>query len=175
LRIRIPVITRFPVTGNPYSGLGNMELGYSYNIVDPQYDHSWEVRIAAPTAANRVESLDTQFKAFYVGKWKWGWGAASYTNEYDQTFIQPPGSSYTSYYEGYASIPQAQIGNTGLRVSGIYNYRILFDTGGIYKSAAGATVYGNINDVALSVFDTWGIGAHGLWRYKFEANATARF
>lgn len=175
LRLRIPVITRHPVTGNPYSGLGNIELSYMYKQISPDYDRSWEVRIAAPTASNHVESLDTQFKAFYFSKWKWDWGSFTYLNEYDQTFIQPAGASYTSYYEGYATVPNAAIGNTGIKFAGIYNYRVLFDTGGIYKSAAGGMLYGNLNDVALTVYDTWGVGEHGLWRYKVEGNATVRW
>ncbi len=32
LRIRIPFVTRYPIVGNTYSGLSNIELGYSYNV-----------------------------------------------------------------------------------------------------------------------------------------------
>ena len=43
------------------------------------------------------------------------------------------------------------------------------------RDALGATLYGSLNGVALSVTDTWGLGGHPQWRYRFEANATASF
>ncbi len=176
LRIRIPVLTKFPVDGDPYSGLGNIELGYSYNVSSPTFDHSLEIRGSFATAANNVSSNDTQLKAFYTTKWKWAGGSIAYANEYDQTVIKPPGSTYTSYYEGKLTLPEyAFVQLRGLKFSAFYNYRVLFDSGGIWKGALGGTIFGNMKDVALSLTDSWGIGDHGLWKYKFEANATARF
>ena len=176
LRIRIPFVTRYPIIGNTYSGLSNIELGYSYNVKSKPFDHSLEFRIALPTAVNNVDSLDTQLKAFYTTKWKYPGWAVSYTNEYDQTIIRPPGASYTSYYEGklqlpdYILVPEVP----GMKLSAFYNYRILSDSGGIVKDALGGTLFGSINDVALSVTDSWGLGHNALWKYKFEANATVR-
>ncbi len=66
----------------------------------------------------------------------------------------------------------------GLKVSGIYNYRVLFDTPALYgyKSAAGAIINGGFKKVALNLIASWGIGdTTGLWKYKIEASAVARF
>ncbi len=64
----------------------------------------------------------------------------------------------------------------GLKISGIYNYRVFFDsTEPDFKSAAGGIINGNINDVALNLIGTWGLGLNGLWKYKIEASAVARF
>ena len=177
LKVRIPFVTRYPIVGNTYSGLSNIELGYSYGVKAKPFDHTLEFRVALPTAVNNVDSLDTQLKGFYTIKWKQPGWALSYTNEYDQTIIQPPGASYTSYYEGLLQLPDYILVPEvpGLKLSAIYNYRVLFDSGGIWKGALGGTLFGSINDVALSVTDTWGVGEHGLWKYKFEAKAAARF
>ncbi len=178
LRIRIPFITKYPLTGNPYTGLGNIELGYSYNVSSKPFDHSLEIRGSFATAANGVSSNDTQLKGFYNLKWKFAWGSIAYANEYDQTVIKPPGpgNSWTSYYEGKLTLPEYAFVRVlrGLKTSAFYNYRVLFDSGGVWKGALGGTIFGNMNDVALSITDSWGIG-NRLWRYKFEANATARF
>jgi hypothetical protein len=172
--IRIPVITRFPVAGNPYSGLGNIELGYSYGVVSPTLDHYLEARVAFATEANGVESNDTQLKGFYNLKWKLkGWSIAL-NNEYDQTIIHPPGSSWTSYYEQKISLPEARIAKK-LRLSLFWNARWLFDSGGIVKDALGGTFFGNMGTVAVSLTDSWGLGANGLWKYKFEALASVKF
>lgn len=177
LRIRIPLMTRYPLAGDPYAGLGNIELGYSYNVKGVAFDHSVELRIAVPTATNGVQSSDTRLKAFYIAKWRWVGGGISYANEYDQTIVRPPGSTRVSYYEGKLQLPEyalvAEV--AGLRISALYDYRVFVDRGGLVKDAVGGTLFGNINDVALSATDTWGIGLNGLWKYKFEANATARF
>jgi hypothetical protein len=176
LRIRIPIIVKYPLEGDPYSGLGNIELGYSYNVPSKTFDHSLEARLSFATAANGVSSNDTQLKLFYTTKWKWNGGSISYVNEYDQTVIKPPGSTYSSYYEGKLTFPEYAFKQIeGLKFSAFYNYRVLFDTGGIWKDALGASLFGNMNDFALSITDSLGIGAHALWKYKFEANATARF
>ena len=177
IRIRIPIVTKYPTTGNPSSGLGNIELGYSYNVKTLKFDHSLEIRAAFPTASNHVESLDTQLKGFYSIKWKWRRLGFSYVNEYDQTVIKPPGSSWTSYYEGKFTAPDYEFLPTtsGLKISGFYNYRVLFDSGGKFKDAVGATIFDNFGDVALSLVDSWGIGGNALWNFKFEANLTARF
>jgi len=63
----------------------------------------------------------------------------------------------------------------GLRISALYDFRVLFNDGGIVQPAVGGIINGNINDVALNVIDTWGVGEHGLWKYKVEATAVARF
>lgn len=176
LGLRLPYITRFPVAGDPYYSLGNIELGYSYNVANPGFNHSLEFRVAAPTAQDGVESLDTQLKAFYTTKWKFKGWAITYANEYDQTVIQPKGASYTSYYEGKLTLPDFAFKNLpGLNFSAFWNYRILVDSGGLFKDALGGTLYGNLNAVALSITDSWGVGANGLWKYKFEANATTKF
>jgi hypothetical protein len=177
MRIRIPFITKYPAIGNPYAGLGNMELGYGYYVKGSPLDHSLEARLAFPTEVNNVDSIDWILKGFYTTKWKWTGGAVSYVNEYDQTIIRPPGASYTSYYEGKLSLPDYVLipGANDMKFSAIYNYRVLFDSGGILKSAVGGTIFGGANDVAVSITDTWGLGEHGLWRYKFEANLTVRF
>jgi hypothetical protein len=177
VRIRIPFLTKYPVTGNPYSGLGNIELGYSYNVAAPDFDHSLEARISLPTAANKVSSNDTQLKGFYTTKWKFKGGSFVYVSEYDQSIFVPPGSSWTSYYEGKIEGPNTafQIAR-GIKFAGIYNFRVLMDTNGLYKQAAGGTIFGNLNDVALSITDTWGgSSVNSLWKYQFEFNATAKF
>lgn len=179
-QIRVPIITKIPVTGNPYSGLGNIELGYSYSVASKTFDHALQARIALPTEDNNVDSYDTQLKLFYDVKWKFSNGlSVAYSNEYDQSITQPPGASYTSYYEGKLTTPGYSFvdapGWKGLKLSGIYNYRIVFNKGGIFQPAAGFIMFGNINDVALNVIDTWGMGEHALWRYKVEATAVARF
>src|SRR5690242_10455248 len=46
LKVRIPFVTRYPVVGNTYSGLSNIELGYFYGIKSPPFDHSLEFRVA---------------------------------------------------------------------------------------------------------------------------------
>ena len=173
-RIRLPYITRFPVAGNPYYSIGNIELGYNYSVASKTFDHSLEFRVALPTAQQGVESTDTQLKAFYTTKWKFPGWALSYANEYDQTVIQPPGSTYTSYYEGKLTLPDYQFAK-GVKVSAFWNYRILTDSGGKFKDALGGTIFGGMNDVALSVTDSWGLGNNALWKYKFEANLTAKF
>jgi hypothetical protein len=177
VRIRIPFYTQYPVSGNPYSGLGNIELGYSYNVPSKDYDHSMEFRISLPTAVNNVNSNDTQIKGFYTSKWKSNGASWIYNHEYDQSIIVPPGSSWTSYYEGKITGP-----NVAMRVlpwlkwSGIYNFRILFDTHGLYKQAAGGTLFGNLGNVALSLTDTWGgTSDNSLWKYQFEFNMTGKF
>ena len=177
LRLRVPFWTQYPLLGNPFSGMGNIELGYSYNVVAPSFDHSLELRAAFPTSvSNSVQSRDTQLKGFYNLKWKLpGWSIA-YTNEYDQTVIKPPGASWSSYYEGKLTLPEYRFKNIqGLKFSAIYNFRVLFDSGGIWKGAIGGTLFGNIKDVALLIIDTWGVGGNGLWKYKFEASASAKF
>lgn len=63
----------------------------------------------------------------------------------------------------------------GLRISALYDFRVLFNDGGIVQPAVGGIINGNINDVALNVIDTWGVGEHGLWKYKVEATAVGRF
>ena len=99
-QIRVPIITKYPVAGSPYSGLGNIELGYSYNVASKTFDHSLQARIALPTENNNVDSYDTQLKFFYDVKWKFNGLSVAYSNEYDQSITRPPGASYTSYYEG---------------------------------------------------------------------------
>lgn len=173
--IRIPYITRFPLDGNPYYSLGNLEGGYSYNVSSPAFNHSLEFRFTLPTAQNGVETPDTQLKAFYTTKWKFNGWAIAYANEYDQTIIPAHDNVYTSYYEGKLTLPDYNFRNLpGLKFSAFWNYRILFDSGGKFKDALGGTLFGNINDVALSITDSWGLGDNALWRYKFEANVTAR-
>jgi hypothetical protein len=179
LRIRIPFLTKYPTIGNPYTGLGNVELGYSYSASSPKFNHSLEIRGSFPTAANNVSSNDTQLKGFYTTKWKLPGFAITYLNEYDQSIIVPPGSSWTSYYEGKLTLPDYAFPNLkGLNFSAFYNFRELFDSGGKFKDALGGTLYGNLNNaVAVSVFDSWGLGgnASSLWRYKFEVNLTGKF
>lgn len=185
LQIRLPFITRYPAAAsaqspqaNPYSGFGNAELRYSYNVASAAFDHSIEVGAAFPTASNGVDSLDTQLKLIYATKWRWRDGSIVYINEYDQTIIRPPGANYTSFYEGKVSLPNYAFVDSpdmrGLKVSAFYDYRFLFSNGGLYRSALGGIVNGNVNDVALNFVDTWGLGQSGLWRYKVEATATAR-
>jgi len=174
IRIRIPEWTSYPNSGPAFSGLGSIELGYSYSVSNPTFDHYLEGRVALPTVGYGVQSNDTELKAFYGPKWKWRGGSASFVSEYDQTIIKPPGSSWTSYYDGTLTVPSVPI-FPGVKLAAIYEGRFVFSSGGIYKSVAGGTLFGSIKNVALSVIDTWGIGANGLWRYRFEANATARF
>ncbi len=174
LRIRIPIITKWSATGPTISGLGNIELGYSYSDSSKIFDHYLEARVSTPTAANGASSNDTELKAFYNVKWKTPGFNVGYSNEYDQTIIKPPGSTWTSYYEGKLTFPDAKV-MPGLTFSTFYNYRVLFDSYGVFKDAIGATVFGNLNDVALSITDSWGIGGFSaLWHYKLEVNATAR-
>jgi hypothetical protein len=175
--IRIPFLTKYPLMGNPYSGLGNIELSYSYNVPGSDFDHSLQARLSLPTAANNVSSNDTQLKGFYTTKWKFKGGSFIYTNEYDQSIIVPPGSSWTSYYEGLLVGPNTAFNIArGIKFAGVYDFRILMDTNGLYKQAAGGQIFGNFNDVAVSVTDTWGgTSVNALWKYQFEFNATAKF
>jgi hypothetical protein len=174
IRLRVPVITKWPVLGNPYSGLGNLELGYGYYWSSKTFSYSLEFRVAAPTNANNVDNHDTELKGFYTTQWKWPSWALTYYNEYDQSIIKPPGSTWTSYYEGKLTIPDYKFAKR-FKISAFWNYRILFDTGGIFKDALGTTIFGGYNWLALSFTDSWGLGANALWKYKFEANATAKF
>lgn len=176
LRIRIPIITKYSATGPTISGLGNIELGYSYGVTSKTFNHYLEARVSTATAANGASSNDTELKGFYNLKWKMAGFSVAYENEYDQTIIKPPGSSWASYYEGKLAFPDFAV-MPGLKFSTFYNYRVLFDTGGIFKDAIGGTFSGNFNDVALSVTDSWGIGSgqSALWHYKLEVNLTARF
>lgn len=187
LQIRIPFITKYPIApvepyspnANPYSGFGNLELRYIYAVPTKTFDHSLVGGIALPTQNNGVESIDTQLKAFYIVKWKWSGGALASTNEYDQTIIRPPGAGYTSYYEQELTFPYWSFIDSpalkGVKLSATYTGRVLFNDGSIYKSAIGYIVNGSINDFALSLRNTWGIGGNGVWKYKVEANASARF
>lgn len=187
LQIRIPFITKYPTApvtpyspnATPYSGFGNLELRYLYAVTEKTFDHALVAGIALPTQNNGVESIDTQLKFFYNVKWKWNGGAIASTNEYDQTIIRPPGASETSLYEQELSLPYWSFVDDpnwkGLKLSATYTGKVYFNDGSIYKSAAGVMLNGSINDVGLSFRDTWGIGANGLWKYKVEANASARF
>jgi hypothetical protein len=187
LQIRLPFITKYPVTAvfpyspnaNPYSGFGNMELRYLYAVTSKTFDHTLATAIALPTQNNGVESIDTQLKAFYIVKWKWSGGALASTNEYDQTIIRPPGASETSYYEQEINTPYWSFIDTpelkGVKLSASYTGRVFFNDGSIYKDALGFIVNGSVNDFAISLRDTWGLGASGLWKFKVEANASARF
>jgi hypothetical protein len=187
LQIRLPFVTKYPTApvppyspnANPYSGFGNAELRYLYAVPTKTFDHSIVVGVALPTESNGVESIDTQLKAFYIVKWKWSGGAIASTNEYDQTVIRPPGASETSLYEQELTLPYWSFVDSpsmkGLKLSATYTARVFFNDGSIYKSAVGGMLNGSINDFAISLRDTWGLGANGLWKYKLEANASARF
>ncbi len=186
LQIRLPYVTRYPVApdphspgANPYSGFGNAELRYSYSVVSTRFDHSLEAAAAFPTESNGVESDDTRLKFFYATKWRWNGGSVSYINEYDQTIVRPPGARYTSFYEGKLALPDYAFADSpawrGIKISALYDYRLLFSNGGAYRSAIGAFIYGRIGDVALNIVDSFGIGPNGLWKYKVEASAVARF
>lgn len=186
LQLRVPFFTRYPAAPNayspdadPYSGLGNVELRYSYNVPSLTFDHSVVAAVAFGTATHGVESNDTQLEFYYATKWKWDDGALAYVSEYDQTIIRPPGAGYTSYYEGKLTLPSYAFIDSpalrGVKISAIFNYRFLFNDGGLYQSAAGGVINGDLNDIALDVVDTWGIGQHGMWRYRIEATAAARF
>lgn len=187
LQIRLPFITKYPTApvtpyspnANPYSGFGNAELRYLYAVTSKTFDHSLVFGAAFPTQTNGVESIDTQLKGFYIVKWKWSGGAIASTNEYDQTIIRPPGASETSLYEQELTLPYWSFIDSpamkGLKLSTTYTARVYFNDGSIYKSALGVMLNGSINDFAISFRDTWGLGANGLWKYKVEANASARF
>jgi hypothetical protein len=182
LQLRLPFITRYPNApsqyspqANPFSGFGNAELRYSYSLASKNFDHALEFGIAAPTQTNGVESIDTQIKFFYTTKWKWSGGSVAYTNELDQTVIRPPGAGETSYYEGKLTLPNVSLVDSpalrGVKFSAIYNYRVLFNDGGLYQSAAGGIISGSTGEVGLLVIDSWGLGGYGLWKYKVEASA----
>ncbi len=178
LKIRIPIITKFPALAAPYSGLGNLELAYSYGLTSPTFAHTLEFRGAFNTNANNVDNHDTEIKAFYTVKWKWKSGALSYKNEYDQSVIVPANASWTSYYEGEMQVPDVVLSakNPSLKLSVLNYARVLFDTrGGLFKDALGFTLFGGVDDTSFLITDTWGLGTNGLWKYKFEANLTARF
>jgi hypothetical protein len=174
LQIRVPEYTSYPVGKPAFSGLGNIELGYSYNVSGARLDHSIEFRVSLPTAGYNVNSNDTELKGFYTTKWRWKGGAVSYVNEFDQTIIKPPGSTWTSYYDGKITLPDFPI-TPGVKISTIYEGRFVFNSGGVFRDVVGGTIFGSIKNVALSVIDTWGIGPNAIWKYKFEFNATARF
>jgi hypothetical protein len=185
LQIRLPLITVYPAENssfvklNPFSGFGNVELRYSYRVDSPTFDHAITIAAALPTAGGGVESLDTELKFLYATKWRWTGGSIAYANEYDQTVILPPGARYTSYYQGTLTLPNytfvASPTWKGLKISTLYEYRVLFNDGGVVESALGGIINGNVNDVAVNLIDTWGTGAHSLWKYRVEATAAARF
>jgi hypothetical protein len=186
LQIRLPLVTVYPTTNvahtttaNPISAFGNAELRYSYRVDTPTFVHAIGIGVEFPTAGGGVQSIDTELKFLYATKWKWKSGSVAYASEYDQTVVLPPGSRYTSYYQGTLTLPNYAFVDSaawkGLKISGIYEYRVLSNEGGIVDSAVGGILNGDLNDVALNVIDTWGTGSHGLWRYKFEATAAARF
>lgn len=178
-QIRLPVVTRFPIHGNPYTGFGNAELGYSYTTTSSAFDRALDIRVALPTESNGVEARQTQLKVFYTTKWKWSGGALSYMNEFAQSVTRSSTVRYASFYEGelvtpgYAFVDSSTL--RGLRISAIYNGRVLFKSGGLYLSAVGGMLTGSLHDVALNLTDTWGVGSHGLWKYRVEATAVARF
>jgi len=176
--IRIPFVTSHPVNGDNKTGLSNIELGYNYNVTSPTFNHSLEFRVALPTVANGVTSNDTQLKGFWTTKWKFNNKTAlAYTNEYDQTIIHPPGSSWTSYYEGKLTYPDWGFRHAlvGVNITAFYNFRILFDSSGQYKDALGLSLFGTTGNTAISITDSWGIGGNGLWKYKGELNISSRF
>lgn len=186
LQIRLPFIIKYPtapvtpysLNADPYSGFGNAELRYIYAVPTKTFDHTIVAGVALPTESNGVDSIDTRLKFLYLTKWKWNGGALASTNEYDQTVIRPPGAGYTSYYEQELTLPYWSFIDSpalsGVKFSATYTGRVLFNNGSIYKSAIGYIVNGSINDFALNLRDTWGIGTNGIWKYKVEANATAR-
>jgi hypothetical protein len=186
LEIRLPFITVYPsernsdsANGNPFSGFGNAELRYSYRVDSSPFSHAIAIGLELPTAGDGVQSIDTELKFLYATKWKWNGGSIAYTNEYDQTVVRPPGATYTSYYQGTLAAPNYSFVDSpawkGLKISALYEYRVLFNNGGTVNSAVGAIINGNLNDVAFNAIDTWGTGAHGLWRYRVEATAAVRF
>jgi hypothetical protein len=186
LQIRLPFITVYPsesssyaANENPFSGFGNAELRYSYRVDSPTFIHAIELGVELPTANNGVQSIDTELKFLYATKWKWSGGSIAYANEYDQTVVQPPGARYVSYYQGTLTLPSYAFVDSpalkGLKVSALYQYRVFLNNGGLVESAVGGILNGNVNDVAVNVIDTWGTGPHGLWRYRLEATAAARF
>jgi hypothetical protein len=185
LQVRLPLVTVFPPEADlrtgayPYSALGNAELRYSYRVSSPAFDHAIQIGAELPTAGSGVQSIDTELKFIYATKWRWEGGSIAYSNEYDQTVIRPPGAAYASYYQGTLTLPNYQLADAfalkGLKISAIYEYRTLLNQSGMVQSAAGGILNGNLNDFAVNVIDTWGTGAHGLWRYKVEATAAARF
>jgi hypothetical protein len=124
---------------NPYSGFGNVELRYSYNLTSSAFDHSLVAGAVFPTESNGVESIDAQLKFFYTAKWKWSQRRLTLPNV---SFVDSPAW--------------------------------LFNSGGLYQSAAGGIITGNVNDIAFNIIDSWGIGRYGLWKYRFEASAAAR-
>ncbi len=185
LQVRLPFMTKYPAASpssssgeTPYSGFGNAELRYYYGNVAPTFDHSIEVGAAFPTETNGVVSNDTQLKFFYNLKWKWDGGSVAYSNEYDQTVIRPPGAGDTSYYEGLLTLPAWSFADSpawrGLKLSAIYDYRVLFSDNDLYQSAVGGIMSGTVNDFAINVTDSWGIGPYGLWKYRVEATAAVR-
>jgi len=184
LQIRLPFITRYPTApvtpyspnANPYTGFGNAELRYIYAVPSKGLDRAIVVGVAFPTESNGVDNTDTQLKVFYLVKWKWNGGAAASSNEYVQSIIKPPGARETSYYQQDLTLPYWAFVDAlkGLRLSATYTGRVLFNEGGLYKSAAGVMLNGNVNDFAISLRDTWGLGGNGIWKFKVEANAAAR-
>jgi hypothetical protein len=185
LQVRLPFITRWPTEASssspnakPYTGFGNAELRYSYNVIGPSFDHSFEGAVTLPTESNGVAGTDWQLKLFYNVKWKWGDGSVAYGNQLNQTVIAPPGTTHRSYYEGKLTLPNYAFGSAsrGLNVSAIYDYRLFFNaTAPDFRSAAGGIIGATTNDVALNLVGTWGLGVNGLWKYKIEAAAVARF
>ncbi len=184
LQVRLPLVTVYPgerghtPSGNPFSAFGNAELRYSYRVSSPSFDHAISIGAELPTSGDGVQSLDTELKFLYATKWKWKGGSVAYESEYDQTVVSPPGSRYNSYYQGTLAAPSCAFADSpalrGLKVSGIYEYRILANQGGTFRSAVGGLLNGNLNDVAINLIDTWGTGNHGLWKYKLEATAAVR-
>lgn len=177
LRIRIPWYIEHPATGPAYGGIGNISLGYSYVVAEAAFVHSLEARVLLPTAANGVKSNDTELKGYYALKWRLHPGAISYVNEFDQTIVRPPGSNWTSYYDGKLAAGEFGLVH-GLKGSAFYEPRFVFSAGGVYRSALGANVFGSLGkSVALSGTASWGVGTAGqtgLWKYKYELIATAR-
>jgi hypothetical protein len=184
LQIRLPYVTVYPAQDSgsgklsPFSGFGNAELRYSYRVDSPTFSHAISIGADFPTADDGVQSIDTELKFLYATKWKWNGGSVAYSNEYDQTVVQPPGARYTSYYQGTLTLPSYRFVDSpawrGLKLSALYEYRVLFNDGGTVESVAGGILSGDVNDFAFNVIDTWGTGAHALWKYRVEATAATR-
>lgn len=175
VKIKVPFITQYPLKGNPRSGQGDLEPSYGYFVTTPTFNHSLQFSVALPTT-NGVDNLDTEIKGFYTVQWKRPSYAITYYSEYDQTVIKPPAATWTSYYEGHLVLPDFSLRHLkGFKISAFYYYRLIFNSGGILKDDLGVTMFGSIKNIALSLTDTWGLGANAIWKYEFEANASTRF
>ncbi len=176
IKIYLPLVTSFAAMRAPKSGLGSIALVYIDGVKGQAFDHALVGELWLPTVTNGVKSDDMQVRPHYDVRWRWNSGGLSLENRFAQSVIVPPGSSWTSYYD-LSATPYVLTPRSGA-VALLYEARVNFARGGIFVSAIGPSITANIGRATtLSAFDIWGIGGNGqanLWRYRVQAQVSAK-